>query len=938
MKDYEALIRAVLNVDDVNKTIAALQNQTVSMKLDLKTGNVSIDSFLRNIQTQMKSAGQQAGNSFTNAFSGGLKTWSNNNAHTMQELQRTLAGFKFQRGDINKVTQDLEHMNLEISKVTTKINNNNLRVTVSGIDELGRAVTIVKEFDHRAGELSTVGKVISQTFETSADAVDKAFKKVKETSSEMAKLGARKASLNPVDDAKEIEAINDRYKELRQTLIDLRSQYGSGFSDQQNAEIQSTFKKMTSDIKIAKGQIADTSAYEKQKQAAKDLADSQRKSFNELYDLQTKMFSSQKTYVNAKAQGQPDAYVNKLKSDFEAVKNEYNNLMKSAKGNLSAEQFDLLIAKARQSSSEIENLKLKIGSNVELKVNSEDFQNKLYQLWDKFTQIQDRSKSFNINVDTKDVEAKLLNVKKIQDRIANSNDGVERARLFKDYASAVADAESALDQLLKTEEKENQIKQRSETLSNKMTAWLNNNKEAAKQYGSQIEKLQESLKDNSDQKIYQDAALGFQKIQAQAKAAGLTVDSFGASLKNAAKQALGLTSAFAIIQKAKQIFKDMYQQLYDIDTAMTNLYKVTDETASKYSSFLKQAKKDAQDMGRTVSDMIEQTATWAKLGYNIDEAASLSKISSVYANVGEISNETAVSDMVTAMKTFKIAANDAVTIVDPLNELGNTFATSAGDLGAGLSKSASTLQLAGATMNETLAMLTGGAEITQNAQEFGNALKVGVMRIRGMKGELEALGEEVDDNVESISKMQTQILNLTHGKVNIFNDDGEFKNVYEIYKGIADVFGSLKSTEQADLVETLFGKVRGNQGMALISAFQSGQVQKALETANNSAGSAAAEQEKWMESFEAKTNTLKASWQGLSESFLNSDFLKGAIDSGTAFLNVMTKIVDVTGGLPPLIAAITAGASAFKNIGRDKTSSLIAEYADGNQFLLDTAV
>ena len=126
--------------------------------------------------------------------------------------------------------------------------------------------------------------------------------------------------------------------------------------------------------------------------------------------------------------------------------------------------------------------------------------------------------------------------------------------------------------------------------------------------------------------------------------------------------------------------------------------------------------------------------------------------------------------------------------------------------------------------------------------------------------------------------------------------------------------------------------------MALISAFQSGQVQKALETANNSAGSAAAEQEKWMESFEAKTNTLKASWQGLSESFLNSDFLKGAIDSGTAFLNVMTKIVDVTGGLPPLIAAITAGASAFKNIGRDKTLSLIAEYADGNQFLLDTAV
>lgn len=45
-----------------------------------------------------------------------------------------------------------------------------------------------------------------------------------------------------------------------------------------------------------------------------------------------------------------------------------------------------------------------------------------------------------------------------------------------------------------------------------------------------------------------------------------------------------------------------------------------------------------------------------------------------------------------------------------------------------------------------------------------------------MKGELEALGEEVDDNIESISKVQTQILNLTKGKVNIFDDNGEFKN------------------------------------------------------------------------------------------------------------------------------------------------------------------
>lgn len=76
-----------------------------------------------------------------------------------------------------------------------------------------------------------------------------------------------------------------------------------------------------------------------------------------------------------------------------------------------------------------------------------------------------------------------------------------------------------------------------------------------------------------------------------------------------------------------------------------------------------------------------------------------------------------------------------------------------------------------------------------------------------MKGKLEELGEEVDDNVESISKMQTQILNLTHGKVNIFDDDGNFRNIYEIMRDISEVYDDLTDTERASLLETIAGKL-----------------------------------------------------------------------------------------------------------------------------------
>lgn len=456
------------------------------------------------------------------------------------------------------------------------------------------------------------------------------------------------------------------------------------------------------------------------------------------------------------------------------------------------------------------------------------------------------------------------------------------------------------------------------TLDNKMSTWLEKNTKASKDFGSQIQYLRERLKgiditsdDAADQ--LKQLAEEFKTVQQAAISAGKTGKSFGSTLKGAFQGIIGIVSVSTVLDRAVDILKEMYQAVYDIDTAMVSLMKVTDETSSRYSEFLRDAAQSAKELGRSVSSLVEQTATWAKLGYTLDQSEELAKLSSIYANVAEVDNTTAVSDMVTAMKAFNIEAEKAATVIDPLNELGNKFAIDAASLGDALSKSASAMNASGTDMYKTLAMITGGAEITQNAGEFGNFLKVASMRIRGMKGELEELGEEVDESVDSISKVQTQILNLTQGKVNIFDDIGEFRDYYEIMEDIADVYDTLSSTDQAALAEILFGKMRGNQGQALIQAFQSGQIQKAYETALNSAGSAAEEQMRWMGSLEAKTQQFQAAWQELSMTVLGSDFLKGLVDIGTNLLEVLTKIVDTVGILKTVV--VGAGFFAFfKNL------------------------
>lgn len=356
-----------------------------------------------------------------------------------------------------------------------------------------------------------------------------------------------------------------------------------------------------------------------------------------------------------------------------------------------------------------------------------------------------------------------------------------------------------------------------------------------------------------------------------------------------------------------QIGKEMYNAVFDIDTAMTNLYRVTDETEQKYTKFLDSASESAYELGRSISSLVEQTTNWAKLGFSLDEAEQLAKISSIYANVVGVNDATAVSDMVTAMKAFNIEASDAISIVDKLNKLGNEYATQTASLGNGLSQSASAMAASGTDLNKTLAMLTGGTKITQNASEFGNFLKIGSMRIRGMKDSLKELGEEVDETVDSISKVQTQILNRTGGKVNIFDDKGTLRDYYDIMKDISTVYNDLSTTNQAALSEILFGKQGGNQGSALMQAFQSGQIQEAYETTLNADGFAMQEQEQMMETLKAKTQQFGAAFQSLSSTVLDSGLLKWFVDFGTGAVKTLDSVIDSFGSL----GTIELGAGLF---------------------------
>lgn len=81
---------------------------------------------------------------------------------------------------------------------------------------------------------------------------------------------------------------------------------------------------------------------------------------------------------------------------------------------------------------------------------------------------------------------------------------------------------------------------------------------------------------------------------------------------------------------------------------------------------------------------------------------------------------------------------------------------------------------------------------------------------------------------------------------------------------------------------------------------------QSLDTAlNDSAGSAERELKNYQQGIEYSLETFKAQFQELSTVVIGADIFKGLVDTGTQFLNILTQIIDVGGGLPAILGAFS---------------------------------
>lgn len=195
----------------------------------------------------------------------------------------------------------------------------------------------------------------------------------------------------------------------------------------------------------------------------------------------------------------------------------------------------------------------------------------------------------------------------------------------------------------------------------------------------------------------------------------------------------------------------------------------------------------------------------------------------------------------------------------------------------------------------------------QDPSRVGNMWKSVSARIRGAKTELESAGEDTEGMVESTSKLRDLVKGMTGFDIMADEAGTQFKSIYDIVVGIGEKWQDLNDIDQAALLEALAGKNHSNALAAALNNIDA--IKAAYQTAENSAGSAARENEKKMESIAGRIGQLKATFQELSSTLVNSDLFKSLVSGAQTLLSVINQLISTFGTLITIIAG--AGIAAF---------------------------
>ena len=349
--------------------------------------------------------------------------------------------------------------------------------------------------------------------------------------------------------------------------------------------------------------------------------------------------------------------------------------------------------------------------------------------------------------------------------------------------------------------------------------------------------------------------------------------------------------------------------MVDLEYQMVEIDRVLNENSLDIDNYRDKLIQLAYDYGNSFNNVADITKRLAQAGFDSEEALALTEKTLLALNTAELDAKEATSDMVAVMAQWGKMTGTAAEqgqwygeVIDKINKVADSYPTTSEDILNALKKTSSAFNLAGASIDETIALITTAEVASQRGGKvIGTALSNIAQQLK-------------DEGRLNIAKS----LGL-----DFYTDETEtqFKGIIEIFTEMAEKMQQLKDAGKENSVEmqellSIFTVFRRNIGASLLGEM-SGEDSTYFQVLNDSltaTGYSLQENEKHMKTaraaqaqFNATLLELKTTvWDGGVE-----EVFRGLLSLGTDFVGGINKLIDDIGLLPMAVGAATAAFTLF---------------------------
>ena len=440
---------------------------------------------------------------------------------------------------------------------------------------------------------------------------------------------------------------------------------------------------------------------------------------------------------------------------------------------------------------------------------------------------------------------------------------------------------------------------------------MNANSRAVKKYGASLKTLEQQYRSMTTVEEKANYDKTFANLKSRIDAEGLSGNSWFGELKRATGQIAQFAGVYGMLQNTvMQLPYKAISAVKDYDSAMTNMQMATgisnnqaQELMNTYSDMGKQLKVTGVDVATSATE-------WMKQGKTIEESNKLAQDSIVLSKIGDLSSDDATRTITAAMKSYDLNESQVMDFVDQISAIDMASATDVGGLADAFNEVAANANQAGISTKQ---LLSYAAVIGETTQEGMSSVGTSLNAIFSRMGNIKlARLKDYQNGGEDLSNVETVLRGVG---ISLRDTDGEFRNFGDVLDETAERWSEFGTVQQRSVAQAFSGTHHMNDFMVLMQQYS--KAQEYMQIADDASGTSMEKYGAYTDSLKGKLEGLKSTFESLSNTVVNSDFLKGTVDTGTQALDIFDKVTNSLGVMNT--AAIGLGIFQGKNNSGEST-------------------